>query len=168
MSILSFPARPGASYFFTVRLADPASSALIDHISLLRDCVALTRKRLPFEISAACVLPAALHMVWTLPKGDDDTVRRWRLIRATFSKHLPDDGRVPKPVWQRRVWGLPIRSPLEMTLYKVHCVTAPVREGLVTYAEDWAYSSLQQSSGQMPLSVLGQPRQTPPQLRLVS
>ena len=63
---------PGATYFFTVNLADRSSTLLIDRIADLRSAVQYTRRRLPFVIDAMAILPDHLHAVWT-------TVRRRRL-----------------------------------------------------------------------------------------
>lgn len=51
----------GGSYFFTVNLADRASSLLVDHIGLLREAIRDTRERHPFTIDAMVVLPDHLH-----------------------------------------------------------------------------------------------------------
>ena len=48
---------PGATYFFTVNLADRRATLLVDHIDLLRDAIRYTRKRHPFDIDAMVVLP---------------------------------------------------------------------------------------------------------------
>ena len=58
---------PGASYFFTVNLADRRAALLADHIDPPRDAIRYARKRHPFEIDAMVVLSDHLHAVWTLP-----------------------------------------------------------------------------------------------------
>src|SRR5262245_59239943 len=46
----------GATYFLTVTLADRTSSALVDHIDVLRAAVRATRQMRPFIIDAIVVL----------------------------------------------------------------------------------------------------------------
>jgi putative transposase len=58
---------PGGTFFFTVTLDDRRSSALIDHIGLLRAAFRGTRDLKPFAIDAIVILPDYLHAIWTLP-----------------------------------------------------------------------------------------------------
>ena len=62
----------GGTFFFTVKLADPKSRLLVEHINLLREVYTSVQKRYPFETVAICVMPNHLHAVWTLPDGDSD------------------------------------------------------------------------------------------------
>jgi putative transposase len=78
---------PGASWFFTVALAERRHGRLlVDHIDALRAAVRWVRERHPFHIDAFVVLPDHLHCVWTLPEGDADYSMRWGLIKAKFSR----------------------------------------------------------------------------------
>jgi len=79
----------GATYFFTVNLADRDATSLIDHIDDLRNALRYTRIRHPFEIDAMVVLPEHIHSLWTLPADDTDYSLRWRLIKTWFSRQLP-------------------------------------------------------------------------------
>jgi putative transposase len=54
---------PGASYFFTVNLADRRLRLLIEHIDALRSAFRETRARHPFTIDAIVVLPDHLHAI---------------------------------------------------------------------------------------------------------
>ena len=78
----------GACVFFTVNLARRGGSLLVDHVDLLREAVAVTRKRRPFEIEAWVVLPDHMHAVWQLPVEDPNYSDRWGAIKARFSKHV--------------------------------------------------------------------------------
>ena len=141
---------PGATYFFTVRLQDQQSDLLVTHIDLLRDTTRLCRKRWPFEIAAAVVLPNKLHMIWQLPAGDADYAKRWRLIKSTFSRHVPAPAYIPeshvrrgeKGIWQRRFWEHVIRDQQDFDTHMHLIASAPVHAGLVMRAGDWPYSSL--------------------------
>jgi REP element-mobilizing transposase RayT len=79
----------GASYFFTVNLADRKSNTLVEHIGELRAAFRYVRQRHPFALDAIVVLPDHLHAIWTLPDGDPDFPVRWRLIKSAFSRALP-------------------------------------------------------------------------------
>jgi putative transposase len=86
---------PGASYFFTVNLAERhGNDLLIRHIDALREAFRVTKQAHPFVLEAAVVLPDHLHCLWRLPPGDADFPMRWRLIKARFSRMLPHDERV--------------------------------------------------------------------------
>ena len=85
---------PGGSYFFTLNLAERRSSLLTEHVVALRAAFRLVRLRHPFEIKAVVVLPDHLHAIWRLPEGDADFATRWRLIKADFSRALPNVERI--------------------------------------------------------------------------
>src|SRR3954462_10828233 len=75
---------PGATYFFTVALADRRLALLTDHIDALRAGFREIRLRHPFAIEAVVVLPDHLHAIWTLPEGDHEFSTRWSLIKANL------------------------------------------------------------------------------------
>ena len=79
----------GGTFFFTVKLADPKSHLLVEHIDLLRAAYMDVQKQYPFETVAVCVLPNHIHAIWTLPPDDADYSLRWRLIKTKFSAHFP-------------------------------------------------------------------------------
>ena len=140
---------PGGTYFFTVRLQDPASDLLIREIDLLRHATRLCLKRMPFTIDAAVILPAKLHMIWTLPPDDPAYSPRWRLIKSTFSRHLPVPDTAPashlrrgeKGIWQRRFWEHAIRDNGDFQKHLHLMSAAPVMAALVKRPGDWPYAS---------------------------
>lgn len=145
---------PGGTWFFTVRLADPRSRLLVERVALLRAATALARSRWPFEIDSAVVLPAELHMIWTLPPGDSDFSTRWRLIKSAFSRQVDPAPVRPslarrgeRGIWQRRFWEHLIRDEADLALHRHFCVTTPVRAGLVRRAGDWPHSSVHRDQG---------------------
>ena len=131
----------GGTYFFTVRLQDRGSRLLTDRIVLLRDCVRLCRNRFDFTIEAAVVLPDHLHMIWTLPAEDDDYSARWRMIKATFSRHVERPATIcpsklargEKGIWQRRFWEHLVRDQADFDLYRAYGAAAG-RQGCWRYA----------------------------------
>lgn len=141
---------PGGTYFFTVRLQNPRSDLFVSQIDLLRDAMRLCRKRWPFAIDAAVILPSTLHMIWTLPDGDADFSKRWRLIKSSFARHAPAAAHIPesrakrgdKGIWQRRFWDHLIRDADDLALHMHLIRSAPLHAGLVKKPTDWPYSSL--------------------------
>ena len=140
---------PGGTYFFTVRLQDPASDLLIREIDLLRHATQLCMKRFPFRIDAAVILPSVLHMIWTMPPGDAGFSMRWRMIKSTFSRHLPAPAETPanrlrrgeKGIWQRRFWEHVIRDTADFQRHMHIMAAAPVQAGLAASPADWPYAS---------------------------
>ena len=102
----------GATYFFTVNLAERQSALLTDHIVELRRAIHRVKHAHPFRLDAWVVLPDHLHMVWTLPANDANFAMRWTLIKARFSRAMPiseqrSASRIAKGergIWQRQYW----------------------------------------------------------------
>lgn len=86
---------PGATYFFTVSLADRSSDVLTREVTHLRAAFAMTQRERPFWCDAVVVLPDHLHAVWTLPPGDADYSTRWGAIKARFTMRLKNANRRP-------------------------------------------------------------------------
>ena len=146
---------PGATYFFTVTLADRSSSLLTDRIDDLRAAFAETRATRPFRIDAAVILPDHLHMIWTLPEGDADFSVRWGAIKSRFTRAvkrrvgfnptLRTASKVAKGdagLWQRRFWEHMIRDETDLERHLRYCWANPVRHGLVARPADWPHSSI--------------------------
>lgn len=144
---------PGATYFFTIALADRSSSLLIDRIGDLRAAYSATLRKAPVRCDAMVVLPDHLHAVWTLPPGDSGYSERWRKIKHRFSRMV---GRTAHPtvvstsrrakretgIWQRRFWEHTIRDEADYRAHIAYCWGNPVKHGLVTRAADWPFSSI--------------------------
>jgi putative transposase len=139
----------GASFFFTVNLAERRLRLLTEHIEDLRTAFRETRRRHPFTIDAMVVLPDHLHALWTLPEGDWDFSTRWQLIKSTFSRSLAPGERVSasraakgeRGVWQRRFWEHTVRDESDLVRHIDYIHINPVKHGLVTRVRDWPYSS---------------------------
>jgi putative transposase len=141
--------------FFTVCLAQRASTALIDHLAILRGAVRATLVDRPFDILAWVVLPDHMHAIWRLPPDDPDYGQRWARIKARFSRDacragLVAPGRVPgtKPrkgelgIWQPRFWEHHCRNAQDLDRHLRYCWLNPVRHGYVDQPTDWAASSI--------------------------
>ena len=140
---------PGATYFFTVNLADRSTTLLTDRIDDLRDAMRYVRSRHPFIIDAMVVLPEHLHAVWTLPADDADHSLRWRLIKTFFSRRIPlHERRRPsriakgeRGIWQRRYWEHLIRDEADLRRHVDYIHFNPVKHGHAERAADWLYST---------------------------
>ena len=96
---------PGASYFFTVNLAERKSRLLVEHVDVLRESVRRVKTAHPFVIDAMVIMPDHLHTLWTLPEGDSDFSTRWGLIKSGFSRHLEVTERI-SPAAKQKVNGV--------------------------------------------------------------
>ncbi|MCA2999885.1 MAG: transposase [Rhodocyclaceae bacterium] len=139
----------GATFFFTVNLADRKSNLLVREIDRLRRAFQITQSRHPFETVAICVLPEHLHAIWALPTGDANFGGRWRAIKRLFSSGLPAAPRLSeskilkreKGVWQRRFWEHQIRDELDLQRHVDYIHHNPVKHGYVERVVDWPHSS---------------------------
>ncbi|MBK5962781.1 transposase [Thiocystis minor] len=139
----------GATYFFTVNLADRSLRLLVDHIDALRDAVRHVRRDHPFKIIAWVVLPDHLHALWQLPDGDADFSTRWALIKANFSRRVPTGERIrdsrrqkgERGIWQRRFWEHLIRDDRDLQIHVDYIHFNPVKHGHARRVIDWEYST---------------------------
>jgi putative transposase len=141
---------PGASYFFTVNLADRSQTLLVDHADVLRTVISEVQSRHPFRIDAMVVLPDHLHAIWTLPENDKDFSTRWMLIKSGFSRRLPVGegrnksrmGKGERGIWQRRFWEHLIRDENDYERHANYIHYNPVKHGYVARPVDWPHSSI--------------------------
>jgi putative transposase len=140
---------PGGTYFFTVNLSERRSRLLTECVASLRAAFRDTRAQHPFGVEAIVILPDHLHAIWTLPEGDTDFAMRWRLIKAAFSRALPQGEKVSasrarkgeRGVWQRRYWEHTIRNESDFARLADYIHFNPVKHGLVQRVKDWPHSS---------------------------
>ncbi len=142
----------GGTYFFTVVtykrrriLTEPGN------VSLLRKAFRQVMDNHPFTIDAFVLLPDHLHCIWTMPEGDRDFSKRWRLTKSYFSrkcdathKNIPSRSRRKKKelaVWQRRFWEHLIRNEQDFVKHIEYIHYNPVKHGLAKAPKDWEYSS---------------------------
>ena len=140
----------GATYFFTVNLADRKSDTLVRHIDDLRAVINKVKQAHPFSIIAMAVLPEHIHAIWRLPPGDADYPMRWSLIKAGFSRLLPKRERLQQSrtakrergIWQRRYWEHQIRDETDLERHVNYIHYNPVKHGWARRAADWPHSTL--------------------------
>lgn len=136
---------PGGTYFFTVRLKDPGSSLLTDHISAFGEAIRLVRTRKPFHVDAWVVLPDHAHAIWTLPPDDHDCATRWRAVKIAFSKSLRKSGlgdADERTIWARHYLDHLVPNDAEYGRLVDYVHRNPLRHGMCQRAEEWPWSSL--------------------------
>ena len=139
----------GATYFFTVNLADRRGCLLSLHINELRESVREIRRAHPFEIVAWVVLPEHMHAVWALSPGDAEYPMRWNQIKGAFSRRIPKGERVSssraakreRGIWQRRYWEHLIRDENDLIRHVDYIHYNPVKHGHAKAVVDWPFSS---------------------------
>lgn len=143
----------GASYFFTVLTHEQQPIFRnAQAVALFQAGVNHVRERHSFEIDAFVILPDHIHTVWTLPEGDADFSKRWRLIKEAFTKPFARQtqqlalsasrrAKGEHAVWQRRFWEHVIRDEADYAAHVDYIHYNPVRHGLVSVARNWPHSS---------------------------
>ena len=152
---------PGATWFFTVNLADRGSRLLVDRIDALRAAIRHARQGHPFAIDAMVVMPEHLHAVLTLPPGDADHSLRWRMIKGLFSRRIAEGerrsaSRIAKRergIWQRRYWEHLIRDDEDMRRHIDYTHFNPMKHGHVSRVAEWPYSTFHREvrAGRLPV-----------------
>ena len=142
----------GGTCFFTVVCYDRQSFLKEEAaIKLLRHCFIQTMNKYPFKVDAMVILPDHLHTIWTLPDDDCDYSTKWKIIKATFSRHynVHDTGNISesmlrkkeKGIWQRRFWEHLIGDQEDFNRHCDYIHYNPVKHGLVKLPLDWKFSS---------------------------
>ena len=140
----------GGAYFFTVNLAERSRTLLVDRIENLRGAVRKVKQAHPFKILAWVVLPDHLHAIWTLPENDADCAMRWMLIKAGFSRGIPQDEPISvarhrkgeREIWQRRFWEHLITDENDLQRHVDYIHINPVKHRHAVRASAWPYSSI--------------------------
>ncbi len=141
---------PGSTWFFTVNLANRKDNhLLVEKIDLLRTSFRYVKKRKPFLIKAAVILPDHLHCIWTLPKEDADYSVRWNLLKGHFSRNIEKGEEISESrtkrrergLWQRRFWAHLITNQDDYNRHMDYIHFNPVKHELVKRVVEWPHSS---------------------------
>ena len=141
---------PGATYFFTLNLAERHKTLLVDRVDALRAVVKTVKQRHPFYIDAMVIMPDHLHAIWTLPEGDTDFSTRWGLIKSGFSRGVETTEKISasrrskgeRGIWQRRFWEHQIMNDEDYQHHIDYIHYNPVKHGYVTKPSAWRWTSL--------------------------
>jgi putative transposase len=141
---------PGATWFFTVNLAERnGTRLLVDEVGALRAAFRVVQAVHSFRIDAAVILPDHLHCIWTLPPGDSDFSTRWGLIKGNFSRSIQKGEQLSQSrlkrgergLWQRRFWEHLIRDEDDFRHHADYIHWNPVKHGWIKSVVDWPHSS---------------------------
>ncbi len=141
---------PGASWFFTVNLAQRQNNQLlVDQVDLLREAFRYVKKRHSYRMDAVVIMPDHLHCIWTLPKDDADYSLRWRLLKTYFSRGIPKgesisnsrSKRRERGIWQRRFWAHLLTDQDDYNRHFDYIHWNPVKHGVVHQVNEWPHSS---------------------------
>ena len=135
---------PGHSYFFTVRLHDPASTLLTEHISAFGEAIRQARSKRPFHLDAWVALHDHAHAIWTLPPGDADCASRWRAVKIAFSKavHKSRPRQLGTTIWQRHYQHKLIADEIDYGRMVDYIHANPVAHGMCREPGEWPWSSV--------------------------
>ncbi|SES69287.1 hypothetical protein [Oceanicella actignis] len=131
----------------TLRLLDRRSDLLVREVAALRAACAAVKRRRPFQILGAVVLPAELRLVIRAP--DHDLQARLSAIKAGFMRALPPEEkrrsillrRKDVGVWMRGAVIRPLADGRALREEIEACWRAPVRAGLAADPSQWPFSS---------------------------
>ncbi|PPD43522.1 MAG: transposase [Methylobacter sp.] len=141
---------PGASWFFTVNVAERRHKPLlVEHIDQLRAAFRYVKQRHPYRMDAVVILPDHLHCIWTLPPDDADFSTRWNLLKGHFSRAIAKGEQVSasrserreRGIWQRRFWEHLLRDQDDWNRHVDYIHWNPVKHGWVARVVDWPHSS---------------------------
>ena len=125
--------------------ASADSDALVRNVHLLRDCVAVAQKRWDFDIEAAVVLPAEMHLLAVFRTGEFGIRQAAASIQSVFERHVEG----PWSGWDGAARLTPV-DPMATRLRRTFIEAEPVRRGLVSDPADWPYSSAHRAQVQVP------------------
>jgi len=129
---------PGATWFFTVNIAKRRNNRLlVESIDVLRTAFYDVKKKHPFRIEAAVIMPDPLHCLWTLPPGDANYSMRWGQIKGRFSSRIDTGESISKSrkkrrergLWQRRFWTHLITDQDDFNRHVEYIHWSPVKHG---------------------------------------
>jgi putative transposase len=148
------PHIPGATLFLTiVTYQRRPLFREEDNVDRLRSALSEVKAEMPFEVSAAVVLPDHMHFLWSLPAGEDGTSARVGKMKLLFTRSLRGVGvtsdDVPasrrrhreSDVWQRRFIDHVIRDADDFKTHLDYIHYNPVKHGLVACPHAWPHSS---------------------------
>ena len=127
--------------------------AVPENVKRLRWAMATVKAEMPFDVTAAVILPDHMHFLWTLPPEDGNYSKRVGRLKVLFTqalrgKHaLPQDVSISRQkhresdVWQRRFWEHTIRDEADWIGHFNYLHYNPVKHGLVACPHEWEFSS---------------------------
>ena len=137
----------GGTYFFTL-VTKNRIPIFDDEYSFeaFMDSLQKTQTYHPFELMAFCILPDHVHLLLTLPAGDDDYSTRIKEIKRRTTLLIRESREKPTlTVWQKRFWEHTIRDFEDFQNHSDYIHYNPVKHGYCVNFEDWKWSSFRSS-----------------------
>lgn len=103
----------------------------------LRQVVLTMRAKYPFETAAWVLLPDYMHIIWQLPRHDDDFSERIRQMKRHSQYVIGHHGKL----WQNRFWEHVIRDETDSIQHFDYIHFNPAKHGYVTQVSDWQFST---------------------------
>jgi putative transposase len=145
---------PGGTYFFTIVTHERRPLfAAENNRTLLREAIQKQQEKRPFEIIACVLLPDHMHLIVSLPPGDDKYSLRIGQIKEAFTtSYLRQGGTEPKvsrsrtkhrerAIWQRRFWEHTVRDEDDLQRCADYVHWNPVKHALAKRPYDWEWST---------------------------
>jgi len=145
---------PGGTFFFTVitynRVPLFANQCAR---TTLHNAWQMVQKKYPFTVDALCLLPNHIHCIWTLPEYEKNYPKRWKAIKAHFTRlykqnhpkqaepNLSRQRKGEAAIWQRRYWEHTIRDDQDYINHFDYIHYNPVKHGYVRRPGDWPWST---------------------------
>jgi putative transposase len=146
--------RAGGTFFLTLVTENRAPIFAAEGPRLLlRGALIRCRTLHPFILDAIVLLPDHLHLLMTLPSGDDNYPRRLANLKAGFTRAYIAAGgseqqrsasRVrqrARGVWLKRYWEHTIRDREDLSNHYDYICSNAVKHGLVKCPHEWPHSS---------------------------
>jgi len=154
--------REGGTYFFTLVTADraPLFGQEIARTAL-RHSMSACAKSHPFVMPGIVLLLDHIHLIMSLPPGDDDFSTRLAFIKANFTRGYLAAGGVEQSlsasrsrrgnrgVWQRRFYEHLIRDKTDLNNHLDYIHYNPVKHGLAKCPHAWEHSSFHRAVERM-------------------
>ena len=145
---------PGGTFFFTIVtygrnpiFANQAARRILGNV--FREAIA----QWPMTVNAIVLLPEHMHMICSLPSGDDGYSKRIGWIKKEFTKRWLDAGgheaavspskhkERRRGIWQPRFWEHTIEEDDDFDNHFDYIHWNPVKHGHVECPRDWSHSS---------------------------
>lgn len=131
--------------YFVASVTHQRKQLLVDHFDLFWEAIMMTKRKIPFELTAWVVLPDHFHFL--IDPGDSDLSNIMRRIKLAFSSRYLKRKRMRSgKIWQSRFWDHIIRDEKDWIHHLDYIHYNPVKHGLVQKPQDWKYSSITEYS----------------------
>jgi putative transposase len=112
---------------------------------LFVECLEAMRRRYTMCIYGYIVMPEHVHLLISEPESGT-VAEALHFLKLSFAKRLRSGRRNPAPFWQKRYYDRNVRDADEFRVKLRYLHRNPVKRGLVSFPEDWKWSSFRHYS----------------------